>query len=170
VRWTRGGYGRISGGATVIGDIVYFADLGNKKTYGLGARTGRQVFTHERGSYNPVVSDGRTLFLAGYHALYALTPLTVEQKQERRKARVAKAELARKVKRACRQRARDAHRGQVRAQRRSTRRCVARKAEKRQEAKKAECRKRARKVHGKREKRVWRSYRACVDRRNIGGR
>ena len=170
VRWTRGGYGRISGGATVIGDIVYFADLGNKRTYGLGARTGRQVFTHERGSYNPVVSDGRTLFLAGYHALYALTPLTVEQKQERRKARVAKAELARKVKRVCRQHARDAHRGQVRAQRRSTRRCVARKAEKRQDAKKAECRKRARELHGKREKRVWRSYRACLDRRNIGGR
>jgi hypothetical protein len=47
---------------------------------------------------------------------------------------------------------------------------VARKAEKRQDAKKAECRKRARKLHGKREKRVWRSYRACLDRRNIGGR
>src|SRR5918995_2408884 len=93
VRWSRGGNGRISGGATVIGDIVYFADLGNKRTIGLGARTGRKLFTHERGSYNPVVSDGRTLFLAGYHALYALTPLTVEQKQERRKARVAKAEL-----------------------------------------------------------------------------
>ena len=169
VRWSRGGYGRISGGATVIGDIVYFADLGNKKTYGLGARTGRQVFSHERGSYNPVVSDGQTIFLAGYHALYALAPLTVEQKQARRKARVAKAELAKKDKRFCRQRARDAHRGQIRAQRRSTRRCVERKAERRQDEKKAECLKRARSEHGKHKKKVWRSYRRCVDRRNIGG-
>ena len=170
VRWSRGGYGRISGGATVIGDIVYFADLGNKKSHGLGARTGRPVFTFERGSYNPVVSDGRTIFLAGYHALYALQPLTVQQKQAREKARERKAKLARTDKRFCRARARDAHRGQPRAQRRSTRRCVARKAERRQSGKRAECRKRARELHGKREKKVARSYRRCVDRRNIGGR
>ena len=31
VRWSRGGNGRISGGATVIGDIVYFADLGTEE-------------------------------------------------------------------------------------------------------------------------------------------
>src|SRR5215207_67520 len=170
VRWSRGGYGRISGGATVIGDIVYFADLGNKRTHGLGARTGREVFRHERGSYNPVVSDGETIFLAGYHALYALQPLTVERKQARNRARRQKAKLARKEKRFCRARARKAHRGQPRAQRRSTRRCVERKAERRREAKRAQCRKRARKIHGKREKKVARSYRRCVDRRNIGGR
>jgi outer membrane protein assembly factor BamB len=170
VRWSRGGYGRISGGATVIGDIVYFADLGNKRTHGLGARTGREVFTFERGSYNPVVSDGETIFLAGYHALYALQPLTVEQKQARTKARKAKAKLAKQDKRFCRQRAREAHRGEKRAQRRSTRRCVERKAERRQAVKRAECRKRARELHGKREKKVARSYRRCVDRRNIGGR
>src|SRR5215211_8941311 len=58
VRWSRGGNGRISGGASVIGDIVYYADLGHKRTIGLGARTWRKVFEHERGSYNPVVSDG----------------------------------------------------------------------------------------------------------------
>ena len=83
VRWSRGGHGRISGGATVIGDIVYFADLGNKRTIGLGARTGRKVFEHERGSYNPVVSDGETIFLTGYHAMYALQPLTTADRKAR---------------------------------------------------------------------------------------
>jgi hypothetical protein len=39
-----------------------------------------------------------------------------------------------------------------------------------QAEKRAECRKRARELHGKREKKVARSYRRCVDRRNIGGR
>ena len=129
VRWSRGGYGRISGGATVIGDIVFFSDLGNKRSYGLGARTGRQVFAHERGSYNPAVSDGETIFLVGYHAMYALQPLTGEQKQARRKARGGQGEAGEGDKRFCRERARKAHRGAERAQRRSTRRCVARKAE-----------------------------------------
>ena len=96
-RWSRGGYGRISGGATVIGDIVFFSDLGNRRSYGLGARTGRQVFEHERGSYNPAVSDGQTIFLVGYHAMYALQPLTGQQMQARRKARRAKAERARRT-------------------------------------------------------------------------
>ena len=71
-RWSRGGNGRISGGATVIGDVVYYADLGNRRTIGLDARNGRKVFEHERGSYNPVVSDGETIYLTGYHAMYAL--------------------------------------------------------------------------------------------------
>ena len=77
---SRGGNGKISGGATVIGDIVYYADLGNRRTIGLGARTGRKVFEHERGSYNPVVSDGETIYLTGYHVLYALRPLCATKK------------------------------------------------------------------------------------------
>ena len=129
VRWMRGGNGRISGGATVIGDIVYYADLGRKKTIGLGARTGRKVFEFERGSYNPVVSDGRTIYLTGYHALYALRPLSQKAKDERaaREAKAAKRRIAkRKAKRkACVRRARKHHdkRGAIA---RSYRRCVIR--------------------------------------------
>ena len=66
--------GKISGGATVIGDIVYFSNYGKKDTTGLGARTGRTVFHMGRGSFNPVISDGRTIFLTGYSSLYALRP------------------------------------------------------------------------------------------------
>ena len=66
--------GKISGGATVVGDIVYFANLKAKSTTGLGARTGKKVFEFGRGSFNPVVSDGRRIYLTGYSSLYALEP------------------------------------------------------------------------------------------------
>jgi outer membrane protein assembly factor BamB len=167
VRWSRGGNGRISGGATVIGDIVYYADLGNRRTIGLGARTGRKVFEHERGSYNPVVSDGETIYLTGYHALYALQPLTAEQKVERRKAIRTRAERRRNDRRICRERAREAHSGDRGAKFRSYQRCVKRRPELRRKAARAECLQRARKLHKGREGRIKRSYRRCVDERGV---
>jgi outer membrane protein assembly factor BamB len=167
VRWSRGGYGRISGGATVIGDIVYFADLGNKKTHGLGARTGKPVFTHERGSYNPVVSDGETIYLAGYHAMYALRPLTAEDKKQRRKAAKARVARQRNDRRVCAKRARAAHRGSKPAIRRSYKRCIERRPERRRAAARAQCLKRAKAAHKGRKGRIQRSYRACVKDRGV---
>ena len=35
-RWTYNAGGKISGSATVIGRVVYFADLGHRRTIGLG--------------------------------------------------------------------------------------------------------------------------------------
>jgi outer membrane protein assembly factor BamB len=74
VVWSYHDGGKISGGATVVGDIVYFSNIGHKDTTGLGARTGRKVFHMGRGSFNPVISDGRTIYLTGYSSLYALRP------------------------------------------------------------------------------------------------
>jgi outer membrane protein assembly factor BamB len=76
VRWKRKAPGRISGAATVVGDIVYFGDLHSRTTTGLGARTGRKVFRYTRGGFNPVVSDGHDLFVVGYSSLSRLTPKT----------------------------------------------------------------------------------------------
>ncbi len=168
VRWSRGGNGKISGGATVIGDIVYYADLGKKRTIGLGARTGRKVYEHERGSYNPVVSDGETIYLTGYHALYGLRPLTAEDKQKRRTA--AKVRAARRLhdRKVCVQRARASHRGHKGAIRRSYRRCVVRRPAKRRKAARAECLQRAKQLHRGRKGRISRSYRGCVRRRGVG--
>jgi hypothetical protein len=91
VIWSIHSGGRVSGGATVIGDIVYFSELDGKRTVGVGARTGRHVFEFGRGAYNPVVSDGRWIFLTGYSSLYALRPLSAEGKQTMAKrARVAR--------------------------------------------------------------------------------
>jgi outer membrane protein assembly factor BamB len=75
VSWRFDAHGRISGGATIVGRIVYFADLGSHRTYGLGISTGRKVFQKDTGSFDPVVSDGEDIYLTGYSALYALAPL-----------------------------------------------------------------------------------------------
>jgi len=74
VRWTFASGRKISGSATVVGGVVYFSDLGRKRTYGLSARTGRKLFSFGRGAFNPVVSDGRRIYLTGYTGLYALEP------------------------------------------------------------------------------------------------
>jgi outer membrane protein assembly factor BamB len=74
VDWTYDAGGRISGSATIIGRTVYFADLGNRRTYGLGISTGRKQFEWRSGSFDPVISDGQNIYLTGYSGLYALAP------------------------------------------------------------------------------------------------
>jgi outer membrane protein assembly factor BamB len=74
VRWTFDAHGRISGSPTVLGRVVYFAALGTHTTYGLGVSTGREVFAAHHGSFDPVVSDSRNVYLTGYESLFALAP------------------------------------------------------------------------------------------------
>jgi outer membrane protein assembly factor BamB len=73
-RWSYAAGGKISGSATVVGDIVYFSNLAARTTIGLGVRTGKLVFHFGRGAFNPVVSDGKRIYLTGYSTLYALEP------------------------------------------------------------------------------------------------
>jgi outer membrane protein assembly factor BamB len=74
VSWQYSAGGRISGSPTIIGRNVYFADLGDHSTYGLGISTGRVTFRFDSGSFDPVISDGRSIFLTGTSGLYELTP------------------------------------------------------------------------------------------------
>ncbi len=74
VEWSYNAHGRISGSPTIIGDVVYFADLGTHTTYGLGISTGRVLFTMHTGSFDPVITDGKNVYLTGYTALFGLTP------------------------------------------------------------------------------------------------
>jgi outer membrane protein assembly factor BamB len=74
VSWTFNGHGRISGSATIIGRVVYFADLGDTRTYGLGISTGRVLFEKNTGAFDPVISDSEHLYLTGYTGLYGLAP------------------------------------------------------------------------------------------------
>jgi outer membrane protein assembly factor BamB len=104
LRWSFNAHGKISGASSVVGDIVYFSTINGKNTFGLGARTGRRVFYIRRGAYNPVVSDGRTIFLNGYSSLYALRPLSAkgEVKAARRRTdsrRASRAACLRKAER-----------------------------------------------------------------------
>ncbi|HTR89132.1 MAG TPA: PQQ-binding-like beta-propeller repeat protein [Solirubrobacteraceae bacterium] len=74
VDWKYDAGGRISGSATVVGRVVYFADLASHRTYGLGISTGRLLFQKHTGAFDPVISDGRYIYLTGYTGLYALAP------------------------------------------------------------------------------------------------
>ena len=74
----------ISGGSTIIGNIVYFATLQNTATTGLDIRTGRKVYSFFDGKFDPVISDGKRLYLDGYRNLYALDPRGVAPLRRRR--------------------------------------------------------------------------------------
>ncbi len=76
IDWEYNGGGRISGSATILGRIVYFADLGNHHTFGLGISTGKVVFSMSAGSFDPVITDDHYLYLTGSTGLYALVPRT----------------------------------------------------------------------------------------------
>ncbi len=74
VDWSYDAGGKISGSATILGNVVYFSDLGTHTTYGLGISTGHVVFQMDTGAFDPVISDGRRVYLTGYSALYDLAP------------------------------------------------------------------------------------------------
>jgi outer membrane protein assembly factor BamB len=74
VDWSYDAGGKISGSATIVGRYVYFADLGTHRSYGLGISTGHVAFKMDTGSFDPVISDGKRIYLTGYTGLYDLAP------------------------------------------------------------------------------------------------
>jgi hypothetical protein len=81
VRWQHDSGGRISGSPTIVGDVVYFASLGRRKTIGLAVRSGKRVFGPMEGGFDPVVSDGTYLYLTGYKTISALVPRRAAARQ-----------------------------------------------------------------------------------------
>ncbi len=74
VRWKHPAGGRISGSSTVIGNVVYYSDLGSKTTAGLNVVTGQQVFSFPDGAFTPIIADYHALYLDGYNRIYQLLP------------------------------------------------------------------------------------------------
>ena len=74
IRWRHPSGGKISGSSTVIGNVVYYSDLGTKSTIGLNAATGRKVFGFPDGAFTPVIADYHAIYLDGYTKLYQLLP------------------------------------------------------------------------------------------------
>lgn len=74
VRWSYHAGGRISGSPTVLGRLVYFADLGTHRTIALDTTSGHVVYTRPSGSFDPAVSDGTRLYLSGLTGLFGLVP------------------------------------------------------------------------------------------------
>jgi outer membrane protein assembly factor BamB len=75
VRWSRPTGGQVVGSLSAIGEIVYVAEFTNQRTIGYMMRSGRKVFTYPKGTYTPIISDGRDLYLTGYSSITALAPI-----------------------------------------------------------------------------------------------
>ena len=73
VRWEQKAGGSVSGAASLIGHIVYVANIAKTRTIGFNIVNGKRVFAFRDGAYNPIVSDGRFLYLTGRKQIYALT-------------------------------------------------------------------------------------------------
>jgi outer membrane protein assembly factor BamB len=73
-RWERSTGGQVVGSLSAIGDIVYVAEFSNTSTVGYDMRTGHEVFRYKTGTYTPVISDGRRIYLVGYSSINALQP------------------------------------------------------------------------------------------------
>ena len=74
VRWSHAAGGRIDGSAAVVGNVVYYSDLGSNTSTGLDLRTGRPVFSYPDGEFTPVITDGKVVFLIGYSTIYQMVP------------------------------------------------------------------------------------------------
>ncbi|HEX5608468.1 MAG TPA: PQQ-binding-like beta-propeller repeat protein [Solirubrobacterales bacterium] len=74
LRWSRGAGGQVIGSLSAVGDIVYVAEFTHKSTSGFMMRSGRRVFRYPKGTYTPVISDGRRIYLTGYSSITALQP------------------------------------------------------------------------------------------------
>jgi len=73
-RWERSAGGQVVGSLSAVGDIVYVAEFTNGSTNGYEMKSGRQVFHYKTGTYTPVISDGRRIYLVGYSSINALQP------------------------------------------------------------------------------------------------
>ncbi len=74
VRWSHPAGGKISGAATVLGNVVYYSDLATKTTAGVDAVTGATVFTFPDGAFTPVIADQTAIYLDGYGTIYQMLP------------------------------------------------------------------------------------------------
>ena len=86
-RWKHGAGGKISGSPTVVGGVVYFANLGAKETSGLDVRNGKRVFKYPRGSFTPVIADDKRMYLTGYTTLYGFVPKDSPEARPKKKAK-----------------------------------------------------------------------------------
>jgi outer membrane protein assembly factor BamB len=74
LRWSRSAGGQVVGALSAVGNIVYVANFTTQTTSGFMMRSGRKVWSYPKGTYTPVISDGRWIYLTGYSSITALRP------------------------------------------------------------------------------------------------
>lgn len=90
-RWAFRDGGKISGAATVVGDLVWYSNWGHRNTSALWVKSGKRAWSSSRGAFNPVVSDGQTIYLTGFSSVAAFEPISVAQARKAAERRAAKA-------------------------------------------------------------------------------
>ena len=75
IRWQQSAGGQVTGAGSVIGNVAYFSVIGDAVgTLGYDVASGKKVFEHELGEYNPAITDGQRLYLTGYSTVRAFAP------------------------------------------------------------------------------------------------
>jgi outer membrane protein assembly factor BamB len=114
IRWRHPASGRISGSATVLGNVVYYSVLGSHITAGLDTVTGRQRFSFNDGAFTPTIADYHAIYLVGYSSIYQMLPAAPKKPATRR----ARHRARRRTRATPRRSARATHRRAVRSQKR----------------------------------------------------
>jgi hypothetical protein len=95
IRWTRNSGGKLSGGAAVIGNLVFYSNFSRKSTVAVGAASGKLIWSTNRGAFNPVISDGRRIYLNGFSSLFMYTTPRQARLDNRRRVEYRRSERAR---------------------------------------------------------------------------
>jgi outer membrane protein assembly factor BamB len=95
-RWSADSGGSVIGAGSLIGETVYVANLDTTETYGFNAANGQRVFTFRDGAYNPIISDGKRIYLTGYKRIYSLKPVGNGSPAQKKKAHGAKGKQPKK--------------------------------------------------------------------------
>ncbi len=88
-RWVKRAGGAVLGAGSVVGQIFYVANTSKRATAGFGTKDGKRVFGIGMGAYNPIISDGRRLYLTGYSGIAALKPRPATAQRPRAQKRKA---------------------------------------------------------------------------------
>lgn len=94
LRWSHSAGGQVVGSLSAVGSTVYVAEFTDKTTSGFDMRTGHKVFHYDRGTYTPIISDGRRLYLTGYSSITALQPFKPKPKPKKKPGAKAPAHRA----------------------------------------------------------------------------
>jgi outer membrane protein assembly factor BamB len=70
--WTVGTGGRVSGSGTLVGDTLWIASLGTRRTFAIRAKDGLVRWRTDRGAFTAVISDGRRIYLNGTTTIYGI--------------------------------------------------------------------------------------------------
>ena len=91
VRWQKSIDGIVLGSSSVVGETVYVSAIGpNIGTFGFDVKNGKKVFYNDQGEYNPVISDGKNIFLTGASTIRAFEPEAPASRQSRAQAGAGK--------------------------------------------------------------------------------